>query len=286
MKKLFMAMMAVATIAMVGCKPDEPTPTPGPGPTPDPDPVVTTPELDGVSGAIVIALNIPDGICKDVYMEGNYEGYSIDPATATKFAPLEGYANWYTATVTVPSGTEDVTEYMGNCKVLLSDENGAIPGDWSSQWNSDKVVIADGSPAELVDDMGQKAMHFTADAVGGVVYVTIGGWQNKPCANYGVAAAAKIKAANIIVYNEEEDKNMDWQWADMKAEGNGVFTYELEVVSVDNLGCNIGYQDGEDLVEAWYPFDNTEAGIKEGDKIKYTFTSENGPKGKVEVKKL
>lgn len=285
MKKFFMAIMAVATIAMVGCKPNEPTPTPGPGPTPDPDPEVTTPELDGVEGAIVIAINIPDGICKDVFMEGNYEGYSIDPAVATKFEPLADFANWYTATVAVPAETEDVTAFMGNCKVLLSDENGAIPGDWSSQWNSDKVVIAEGSPAELVDDMGQKAMNFTADAVGGVVYITIGGWQNKPCADYGVAAAIKIKAANIVVYNEAEDKNENWQWADMEAKGNGVFTYTLTVSAEngDNFGCNIGYMDGEDLIESWYPYEGE--AFAEGDEITYTFTSENGPKGTVVVTK-
>jgi len=288
MKKFFMAMLAVATIAMVGCKRGGDEPTPGPGPTPDPtpDPTVEAPELEGVNGAILVALNIPDGICKDVYMEGEYEGWSIDPAVATKFAALDGYANWYTATIAIPAGTEDVTAYMGHCKVLLSDESGAIPGDWSSQWNSDKVVLGEGAPAELVEDQGQKAISFLADAVGAVVYITINGWQNKPCANYGVATAAKIKAANIVVVDTENDEKQNWQWADMKAEGNGVFTYELTInlENGDNFGCNIGYVDGEEIVESWYPYEG--AAFSEGDKVRYTFTSENGPKGTVKVEKL
>lgn len=282
MKKLFLAMMAVATIALVGCKKDpEPTPTPTPTPTPSQD----VPELDGVPGAILVAINIPDGICKDVYMEGNYEGYSIDVATATKFAPLAGFANWYTATVAIPEGTEDVTEYMGNCKILLSDEAGNIPSDWSSQWNSDKVTIAEGSPAELVDDMGQKAMHFTADAVGAVVYLTIEGWQNKPCAAYGVATAAKIKAANVTAV-DGEGVEQNWQWADMEAKGNGVFTYTLtiDLANGDNFGCNIGYVDGEEIVESWYPYEGD--AFADGDRVQYTFTSENGPKGTVVVEKV
>ena len=71
----------------------------------------------------------------------------------------------------------------------------------------------------------------------------------------------------------------------MEAKGNGVFTYELVVVDASNLGCNTGYMDGEDLVESWNAYDNTETQFVEGDKLRYTFTSENGPKGTVVVTK-
>lgn len=284
MKKLFLAMMAVATIALVGCKKDpEPTPTPTPTPTPSAE----KPELDGVDGSIVIAVYIPDGICKDVFMEGGYEGWSIDPTVATKFEAIAGYANWYKAVIAIPEGTEDVTAYMGTCKMLLSDEEGNIPSDWSSQWNSDKVTIDEASAAAamLVDDMGQKAMNFTADAVGAVVYLTIEGWQNKPCAAYGVATAAKIKAANVTAV-DEEGVEQTWQWADMEAKGNGVFTYTLtiDLANGDNFGCNIGYVDGEEIVESWYPYEGD--AFADGDRVKYTFTSENGPKGTVVVEKV
>ena len=214
-------------------------------------------------------------------MEGEYEGWNIDPAVATKFAEIAGFADWYQAVITIPADVEDVTAYMGHCKVLLSDEDGAIPGDWSSQWNSSKVVIAEGSPAELVDDQGQQAMSFTADAVGGVVIVTIGGWQSKPCVDYGVATALKIKAANI--FNEDDEA---WQWDDMVAQGNGVFTYELTVVDDSNLGCNTGFVVDEDIVESWNAYDNSETAFTVGDKLRYTFTSVNGPKGTLVIQKI
>lgn len=289
MKKLFLAMMAVATIALVGCTKDpEPTPTPTPTPTPSAE----KPELDGVDGSIVIAVYIPDGICKEVVIEGAFSelepgdgGYKL--AAATKFTAIADYANWYKAVIAIPEGTEDVTAYMGNCKMLLTDEEGNIPSDWSSQWNSDKVTIDEASAAAamLVDDMGQKAMNFTADAVGAVVYLTIEGWQNKPCAAYGVATAAKIKAANITAV-DGEGVEQNWQWADMEAKGNGVFTYTLtiDLANGDNFGCNIGYVDGEEIVESWYPYEGD--AFADGDRVQYTFTSENGPKGTVVVEKV
>ena len=269
--------MAVATLALVGCKKTDEPVGPGPGPV-DPQPA-EAPDVAPTAGAITVVLNIPDGICKDVYMEGAYEGYSIDPAVATKFAEIAGFADWYQAVIPVADAVEDVTAYMGNCKVLLSDEAGAIPGDWSSQWNSDKVTITEESPAQLVDDMGQKAMNFAAEAVGGVVYITIGGWQSKPCVDYGVATALKIKAANI--FNEDDEA---WQWDDMVAQGNGVFTYELTVVDDSNLGANTGFVVDDEIVEAWNDLGNGETlGIQVGDKVRYTFTSENGPKGTMTI---
>ena len=105
MKKLFLAMMAVATIAMVGCKKEggnTPTPTP---PTPTPDPGVLIPDVETVEGAIVVAAYIPDGICKDVFMEGAYEGWSIDKTIATKFEAIEDFENWYYAVIEIPEGT-------------------------------------------------------------------------------------------------------------------------------------------------------------------------------------
>ena len=285
MKKVFLAFMAVATIALVGCKKnggDEPTPTPTPTPV---DPVVEVPELDGTAGAITIAAYIPDGICKEVFLEGAYQGWDL--ATGTKFEPIEGYANWYQAVIAV-ADPEGVTEYMGHCKMYLNDEEGNVPGDWSSQWNSSKVVIAEesASMAALVDDQGQQAMEFYPDAIGAVIYLTVGGWQSKPCVNYGVAAALKIKCANITVYDESEDKDLNWQWVDMIAEGNGVFSYvvTIDLANGDNFGFNTGYEYEGEIVEARNAYEGEP--FVDGDKVKYTFTSTNGPKGVATFEKL
>lgn len=287
MKKVFLAIMAIATIAMVGCKKnggDEPTPTPTPTPV---DPVVEVPELDGTAKALTIAAYIPDGICQDVFLEGGYQSWDL--ATGSKFEPIEGYANWYQVIIDLPEEKlEEVTDYMGHCKMYLNDDEGNVPGDWSSQWNSSKVVIAEesASMAALVDDQGQQAIEFYQDAVGAVVYLTVGGWQNKPCANYGVAAALKIKCANIFVYVESEDKELNWQWVDMIAEGNGVFSYVVTIDAAygDNFGFNTGYEYEGEIVEAWNAYDGEP--FEDGDKVKYTFTSTNGPKGVATFEKL
>lgn len=282
MKKLFMAVMAIATIAMVSCK-GKNEPTPEPTPTPTPTPTEQAPEFDVPADALVIAAYIPDGICKDVYMEGAYEGWNIDPSVATRLAPVEGYANWYAAEIKIPTDVEDLAEYMGTCKILLSDADGNVPGDWSSQWNSDKVIVHEGSAAELVDDMGSKALKFTADALGAAVFVTINGWQSKPCVDYGVAKACKIKCANIFVV-DEEDTRTGWNWADMEAKGNGVFTYSVLVEDDSNLGANIGIEVDGEIVESWYDLGNGESlGIAVGSTVLYTFTSENGPKGQLTI---
>ena len=289
MKKVFLALMAVATIAMIGCKKEDPvTPSGGGGdtPTPTPTPTVEKPDVDGTAGAITVVAYIPDGVCKDVYMEGAYQGWNIDPAAATKFEEIADYPNWFKATIVVPGSEEDVTAYVGHCKILLSDEEGNIPGDWSSQWNSDKVTIDEASAAlaSKVDDSGFQAIEFTPDAVGAVVYLTIEGWQNKPCIDYGVATAAKIKAANITAVIEEVTQN--WQWADMTPLGNGVFTYEvvIDTENGDNFGCNTGIVVEGEIVEAWHPYEGTP--FANGDRVRYTFTSTNGPAGTVVIEKV
>ena len=286
MKKVFLAIMAIATIAMVGCKKnggDEPTPTPTPTPV---DPVVEAPELDGTANAVTIAAYIPDGICQDVFIEGEFQGWDLN--SGLKFEPIEGYANWYQVIIELPDEIDDVTTYMGHCKMYLNSDEGEIPGDWSSQWNSSKVVIAEesASMAALVDDQGQQAIEFYQDAVGAVIYLTVGGWQSKPCVNYGVAAALKIKCANIVVYVESEDKEMNWQWVDMVAEGNGVFSYVITVDAAngENFGFNTGYEYEGEIVEAWNPYEGEL--FEDGDKVKYTFTSTNGPKGVATFEKL
>ena len=73
MKKLFLAFMAVATIAMIGCKKEEPTNTEKGGeekPTPTPTPTDEIPD-----GYVQILIQVPDGEeCHGIYMKGSLNG--------------------------------------------------------------------------------------------------------------------------------------------------------------------------------------------------------------------
>ena len=277
----FFAIMMAATL-MVGfasCNPKEKDPDPVPGPTPGPTPdVVTKPDYTPAAGNFAVVANITTSVCGKVFIEGNFCGYDL--GKATEMVPVKDAKGWYVAEI-------DAAAEIGNCKVLISDEDGNLPNDWSTQWNSEKVTVDPECTdfAALVDDQGQQAMNFTIEA-GSVVYITIAGWQSSPCVDYGVAKNAQLKCAG----NE-------WTYTDMTNVSEGVFS--IETVAGEkmddngnptgevNLGANIGVTVGEDFIESWYAepvvADGAEFAI--GDAIVYTFTSTNGPKGELKVAK-
>lgn len=272
----FFAIMMAATL-MVGfasCNPKEKDPDPVPGPTPGPTPdVVTKPDYTPAEGKFAVVANITTPVCGKVFIEGNFNGYDL--GTAVELVPVKDAKGWYAAEIEAAD-----VETIGNCKVLLSDDEGKLPGDWSSQWNSTLVTIDEecADLAALVDDQGQQAMNFTIEA-GSVVYITIAGWQSSPCVDYGVAKNAQLKCAG----NE-------WTYTDMTNVSEGVFSIETVAPEAGedgsiNLGANIGVTVGEDFIESWYAEPVVEGEIAAGDAIVYTFTSNNGPKGELKVAK-
>lgn len=113
-----MAFLAVATIAMVGCKenPDNPGNNETPGTT------VKTPTATDLAGYIedgkyVVCVYFEEQICNDVVFAGSYNGWITDPADETmlRFEALDGFEGWYV--VAVPSLTQtadDGTESLYN----------------------------------------------------------------------------------------------------------------------------------------------------------------------------
>ena len=191
MKKFFLAFMAVATIAMVGCKknsddPVTPTPTPGGGGN-DPKPEVEIPEIsDPEEGYVTFVINIPAGTeCNGIAFKGTVDGAAwtganqyLDeegPASVEdciKFEAIEGYDNWYLATYKLgdePWG--DGTLLAGKICLIYTDD-----GNWQGQFD-DWAVNDEYSTA----DNGKSGDGNIEIYGGGVVVLTIGGWQGSEC---------------------------------------------------------------------------------------------------------
>lgn len=133
MKKFFLAVMAFATIAMVGCKKDDDSNNGGSEPTPGPTPSASAPVFtaDAANGEYVIAIQINGPIC---------DGAKIAFPNASK---LNETGKW----------SEDVNEidYM---ELVTKDEEG---NDFTGK-NWYKVVInypdgnLEGKPVMIIDD--------------------------------------------------------------------------------------------------------------------------------------
>lgn len=109
MKKFFMAFLAVATIAMIGCKPTNTPDTPeNPG---DDSTKVTAPTAADLGdyieeGKYVVAVQFKETVCNDIVWVGSYNSdeedkWIEDPAQLLKMEELKGFEGWYV--VAVPS---------------------------------------------------------------------------------------------------------------------------------------------------------------------------------------
>lgn len=190
MKKFFLAFMAVATIAMVGCKKNnDPVPTPTPTPTPGPDTtvVVDIPEIDAPeAGYVTFVINIPKGTeCNGVAFKGTVDGIAwtganqylgedgpADVDHCIVFEEIEGFDGWFAATYKL--GAEpwgDGTLLAGKICLIYTDD-----GSWEGQFvnwtvNNDYTTADNGKSGDgNIEIYGE-----------GLVYVTIGGWQGSEC---------------------------------------------------------------------------------------------------------
>ena len=283
MKKLFMALMAVATIAMIGCKKDEPakpTPTPGGG---GEDPEIEIPEI-AAPGAGKTTIAIYAEVCpKGAYIVGNftetdpkheydinYDGYS--------FEAVPDAEHWYA--VTIPYTADRAVKAIARPSVE------AVPFSWSYQWgpnfdeaaetplvpdeahNNTFILKGDGD-FELENSGEVKLIGMAENAV---VYVQVKKWKSSPVVEKKPLETAWAK----------HPWDGAWSWREMTAKGNGVF----EVTGIfGNDGFNISATEAG--AESWYPIGNPALtiyeGAKAGDEIKLTFTSEYGTVGQLNV---
>lgn len=140
------------------------------------------PNVNALENSITIIVHVPGGVYRTIYMTGDYTNWSIDIDNITNFEEIENYPNWFKAVIEIPEEyRSNVSQYIGKCKILLSDRNGNIPSDWSTQWNSDSVTIE--NYAYMVENITQGAMIFTDDAINNVVYIVINKWNSIPIDN-------------------------------------------------------------------------------------------------------
>ena len=192
MKKLFAVMMAAATIAMVGCKKnggDDPVPvTPTDSSKVNPQPVVDIPEIDAPEdGYVAIVINIPAGSeCNGIAFKGTLDGSAwtganqyLDeegPASVDdyiKFEAIEDFDNWYMAVYKL--GAEawgDGTLMAGKICLIYTDD-----GSWEGQFVNWTV-----NEEYTTADNGKSGDGNLEIYGGGLVYITIGGWQGSECA--------------------------------------------------------------------------------------------------------
>lgn len=181
MKKLFLAMMAVATIAMVGCKPaNNDDPTPGPGPKPSGD----KPTVEATAGAVTIVWNCLDAngkawapkIDNQLVFAGDYNEYNTSVEALAKFEKIEGFEGWWKVVIKPFEGNEGVS---GKPCALYMD--GTFPSSWDHQW-----IGIEGHPCEIVEGEATLEVEYDVEsklvvpAAGGVVYVRSYGFKADP----------------------------------------------------------------------------------------------------------
>jgi len=195
MKKLFFAVMAIATMAFVGCNKggNDPIipPTPG-GDTTDVPVEEDIPEVVApAAGYVTIVINIPaNSECNGIAFKGTLDGAAWTganeylgengPATVAeciKFEAIANFANWYKATYKLgaeawgESQTHPATYMAGKlCLIYTDDKN------WEGQavnWSvNDEYTTADN---------GQSGDGNIEVYGGGLIYVKVGGWQKSEC---------------------------------------------------------------------------------------------------------
>lgn len=258
MKKLFMALMAVATIAMVGCKKNDPTPTPGPQPGPTGD----FPTMNAVAGKYVIAIQLNGPICQGAKIafpnKTKLESADKWEEALDKIDYMEAMTkddagkdftgkNWYKITI------ECATDSFQGKPVMVLDGANAL--DWSYQTGDEKAwKVLQG---EVLIEAGYSGESNQTYLKSGAVYVlSCDYWKNEvdPC---NINVFPKVK---WTVYMPEAPEggypdsvkvvpyvhgNFDgWKEGhEMQKASDGVYTFEYSDVAE---GCEYQFTLGGD----------------------------------------
>lgn len=281
MKKFFMAFVALATIAMVGCKPKN-EPTKPVNPEDDPEEEIVIPDIaEPGAGKVTIAILAPENTPCGLYAvgsfpNGNGESWKEKDTTGVTFSKVaDAEGNWYALTL-------DYTPDLA-LKVIAIPTDFAAAG-WSFQWGKnvdpndpdctetvDHVIILKGDADFVFENGGQpKATSFVENSV---VYFQVKEWAADP--------VIKDEPAKVVFAKHPWDGG-EWVYREMEAKGNGVF--ELACRFGAN-GFNLNDHDGKDG-EVWVPQGDcqVEEGAAKHDSVLVTFTSQKGLMGTIEVK--
>ena len=273
--KLFFAAVAFATLAMVSCKPDEPTPI---IPTPD-DEEEEVPEMPVIDapGAGKTTIAIYAEVCpRGAYLVGNFQGNNIDD-DAVEFKEVPNAENWYAVTI------DHVDDLAVKAIARPSDEE--VPYNWSYQWglvydaNHSDPAVAEGvedtkvlAGAGTLESENNCEVKLTKVANDAVVYVWVKNWKNSP-----IIEAKKLETC----WAKSSWDGGDWYWKEMTAKGDGVF--ELNTRWGGN-GINIAETEGG--ADSYYANPELIDGPKAGDSVCVTFVSEKMNVGTISIKLL
>ncbi len=181
--KFFAGLMMVAALAMVSCEEKKNNEIIIPGGGGGGEEVAAIPELDAPEeGYVTVVINIPAGSeCNGICFKGTLNGtdwsgadtyIGLDNAAvsadeAIKFAPVEGFENWYAATYKMG----EVGLRGKICLVYSGDAS------WEGQAVDWEIDETNSTVLHSISDDG----NIQIDGTNGLLYVAIGGWQKSEC---------------------------------------------------------------------------------------------------------
>lgn len=271
MKKMFLAVMAIATIAMVSCKPNEEPVGPIPGPTPGPTSEV--PEIaKPADGYVTFAIQIPEGTeCNGIAVKGttdNVNWTSTDqylaadgtiaaPEACAKFTAIPDFKNWYQVTIKLAAtpweGTDDASAAVQNYlagKICL-----IYKGDNGWQGQATDWAYIDSECTIAVSKSGDG--NFQINGTSGIVYVTIGGWQKSDCVvvpprenfTVNVNIEGAVPAGKMIFTGTFDEKSWGDSDREMTKVAEGKYTW-TGTIPGSAFACKV-FVLGEDGTQTW-----------------------------------
>ena len=276
MKKILFAVLAVAMVAFIGCKP---TPCPecgeypcvcdttevtvcpecGQNPCVCPNQKPEIPEVAATDGAVTVVWNAVGFVpCMEegnqLVFAGDYNGYNTDPAQMAKFEAIEGYEGWWKAVIT-PADASLTPVLAGKPCALYLD--GTFPSSWDHQW-----LNVEAGACEVIDGPATLEVEYEVESKllvesnSSVVYVRSYGFKTDPCLEpekYTVTLTASAPALpeGTTVYAVGAFNSWTTDATPMTL-ANGVWTATIENVV---MGAEYKYVanaswDNEELLEA------------------------------------
>ncbi|MCQ2324744.1 MAG: hypothetical protein MJZ58_00945 [Paludibacteraceae bacterium] len=261
MKKMFLAAMAIATIAMVGCKKDKEEPV-GPTPGPTPGPTAEVPEIDKpAEGNVTFAIQIPEGSeCNGIAIKGTIDntnwtstdqylaadGSIVGPDKCAAFVAIPDFKNWYKTTIKVATegweGTDAagaaVKNYLaGKICLIYTGDNG-----WQGQATDWKYLDSECTVALSQSSDG----NFQVNGTTGIVYVTVGGWQRSECVTipprenftFNISIEGVVPEGKMILTGNFDEKSWGDSDREMTKTCEGKYTWTGSIPGV-GFACKV-----------------------------------------------